>query len=421
MRISIGFALVAHFCLFPLSSIHGSDLIPKSLQFDWPTWRGPTGDNVAPCQQAPLHWGKTNNVVWKTPVPGRGHSSPVVVGDHIFLTTADEKKAIQSVLAFHRQTGRMLWKTDLFQGGLDKKAHKRNTQATCTVACDGQRVFASFMNGGAVWVTALDLEGKQVWQTKVGPFVSFWGYSASPALYKSMVLVAADHSKGGYLAALNRETGKIVWKQSRPKIRNYPSPVVHNVAGRNQLLIAGCDLLASYDPNTGKPLWSAEATTEECVGTIVTDGGLVFASGGYPKEGTVAVRADGSGEIVWQNPTEIYAPSLLAHDGYLYTATDKGVAICWQAATGKVMWKERLGGVFNSSPVLVGDRIYVTGEEGRTYIFRADPGQWKLIATNDLGDEVFATPAICGGRIFMRVAERQVRKRQEWLYCIGQK
>jgi outer membrane protein assembly factor BamB len=387
----------------------------------WPGWRGPHGNGKVPEAKPPLKWDATTGILWKTPVPGRGHSSPTIQGTRIFLTTADEVGKTQSVLAFDRETGKRLWEKVLFTDGLDGKAHKRNTQASSSVACDGEKVFALFMNAGAIQLTALSPDGAEIWRKEVGKFTSHWGYSASPILHGGSILVAADHKDGGFVTALSRATGEILWSQQRPKSPNYPPPIVSKVAGKEQVLMAGCNFLSSYDPASGKPLWSVNATTEECVGSVVVDGDLAFASGGYPKSETVAVRADGSGEIVWRNNTKVYVPSMLAHDGHLYAINDSGMAFCWDAATGNEKWKERLGGVFNASPVLAGDHIFVAREDGTTFVIKPDPAKMTVVSENKLGSEVFATPSFAGNRIYLRVAEIIDGKRQEFLYCVGAK
>ena len=355
-------------------------MLPANAGQNWPAWRGPNSDGKVPEENPPLKWDESTAVLWKTAVPGKGHSSPTVFGDRIFLATGDDENQSQTVLAFDRESGKSLWQKTLFTGfEKDARLHKRNSLATCTVACDGERVFALFMNNAAVQLTALSLEGEVQWQQKVGDFKSHWGYSTSPILYKDMILVAADHADGGYVVALERKSGKVIWKQDRPKSPNYPPPVVCSVAGKDQIIIAGCKMLAAYDPANGKPLWSAEgATTEECVGSVVVDGDLAFASGGYPKSETVAVKADGSGEVVWRNEVQVYVPSMLTHEGYLYAITDKGVAHCFEAATGKEMWKERLGGIFNASPVLAGEHIFISNQDGTTFVIKPDPK--KLVA-----------------------------------------
>lgn len=171
------------------NSLHSAD--------DWPQWRGPTSDSKALGADPTLTWGPGENVVWRTAVPGRGHSSPTVVGDQIFITTADEQAKAQLVISYRRSTGKEQWRLTAFKGGFDKKAHKRNSQASCSVASNGERLFACFMNGGAVWLLAIDLEGKEIWRKRVGDFVSYWGYGASPTLHGGNVIVAADHSEGG--------------------------------------------------------------------------------------------------------------------------------------------------------------------------------------------------------------------------------
>ncbi len=387
---------------------------------DWPWWRGPTRDGIAePGQQPPLEWSETKNVIWKANVPGRGHASPTVVGNRIFLPTADEQQEVQSVLCYDRRTGKELWKTDVHHGKFERRGHKKSSLASATIACDGERLYVNFLHDEAIVTTALDLDGKQVWQTRVSDFVTHQGFGSSPAIYKSLVLVSTDNKAGGVMAALDRRSGKIVWKQERPKQPNYTSPAILSIGGRDQAVLAGCDHVASFDPLTGKLLWEIEGSTTECVGSIVTDGQLVFASGGYPKKLTQAIRADGSGKVVWENSVQTYVPSMLVHDGYLYTVTDPGIAMCFDAASGKEMWKARLGGTFNTSLVLVGDLLFAANQEGKTFIFKAKPDGYEQVAENQLGDEVYATPAICGGRIYSRVARQEGDERQEWLYCIG--
>lgn len=386
---------------------------------DWPWWRGPSRNGVAnPDQDPPTQWSATQNVVWKTPVPGRGHSSPTVVGRHVYLATADEQADTQSVLCFDRATGKPVWASEVHRGGMMRK-HEKSTGASGTVACDGQSVYVSFANGGAVFVTALSVDGKQRWQTKIADYVIHQGFGASPALYRSLVIAAADSHAGGVVAALERKTGKIVWKHARPKEPNYTSPIILHVGGRDQLFMTGCNQFLSLDPQGGETLWETKGTTTECVTSTVSDGTRVFSSGGYPKNHLAAVLADGSGKIAWETRDRVYVPSLLVHDGHLYGVLDAGVAVCWQSDTGKEQWKKRLGGEFSASPVLVGDKIYAASDIGETFIFRADPKQYEEIGVNKLGEAVMGSPTICGGRVYLRVVEQLDGKRQESLVCLG--
>jgi hypothetical protein len=400
------------------AALQAEDAVPVA-ETDWPWWRGAKGDGVAPAgQDPPLTWSATENVVWKADVPGRGHGSPTVFGDHVYLAACDEVKDTQSVLCYERASGRLLWETEVHRGGSMRK-NAKSTGASSTAACDGERVFINFPNGGAVWTTALTREGKQLWRTKISDYVIHQGYGSSPIPHGPRLLVSADHHGGGVVGALDRKTGAFVWKRERPKVPNYTSPVVLRAAGREQLVMTGCDLVTSLDPATGKLLWEVAGATTECVTSTVTDGTHVYTSGGYPRNHLAAVKADGSGTIAWQTGDRVYVPSLLARDGHLYGVLDAGMAACWEAATGKEKWKQRLGGAFSASPVLVGDRIYATNEAGETFVYRADPAQFTQLARSRLGDEAFATPAVCGGRIYARVAERAGGRRQERLYCIG--
>jgi outer membrane protein assembly factor BamB len=324
------------------------------------------------------------------------------------------------VLCFDRTTGRELWNRVIHRGGFVMK-NKKASLASSSLACDGERVFINFFNAGAVYTTALSRDGKQLWQTKITDYVPHQGYGSSPALHGPLVIVSADNKGGGAIAGLNRVTGKIVWRNKRPKFPNYASPIILTLAGKDQLLFTGCNLVSSFNPLTGKKLWEIEGSTTECVTSIVTDGKLVFTSGGYPKNHMSAIRADGSGKMVWQNKVRVYVPSMLTHQGYLYAVTDAGVARCWKSSTGDDAWTARLGGTFSASPVLAAGHIFATNEKGKTFVFEASPEAFELIAENELGNETLATPAICGSRIYMRVAVRSNGQRQEMLYCIGRK
>jgi len=244
---------------------------------DWPAWRGPTRDGIAgPGQNQPLHWSETEGVLWKVPLPGRGHGSPTVVGDCVYLAIAEADN--QSILCLNRNTGKTQWKTKVHGGQPDPGHHSNSSAASSTVACDGSRLYINFLNDGAVYTSALDLTGKLLWQHKVCDFVTQQGFGSSPVLYSSRVIVSADNRGGGVIAALNRETGEMVWSQPRPKIPNYTSPALVQACGRTQVVLAGCNLISSFDPGNGKKLWELEGSTEECVVTPVTDGTRIFTS-----------------------------------------------------------------------------------------------------------------------------------------------
>jgi outer membrane protein assembly factor BamB len=301
------------------------------------------------------------------------------------------------------------------------RKNSKSTSASSTPACDGKRIYVNFANSDSVFLTCLDLAGKQLWQKEISKYVEHQGYGSSPAIYQSLVIVNADNKGGGAIVALDRENGQEVWRRQRPIKPNYPSPIVLRAAGRDQLFMTGCDLVTSLDPMTGETIWEAAGATTECVTSTVTDGVRIFTSGGYPKNHISAVRADGSSKLDWETKDRVYVPSLLFREGYLYGVLDAGVAACWKADTGEEVWKSRLGGTFSASPTLIGETIYATNETGETFIFRASPKAFELIAKNQLGEEVLATPVFVGNRIYYRANLPQEGKRQEFLICIGSK
>ena len=233
------------------------------------------------------------------------------------------------------------------------------------------------------------------------------------------MLVSADNRAGGALVAISRATGQVVWKHSRPKKANYTSPIVLRVSGKDQALMVGTNLVSSYDPRTGKKLWEIEGATTECVTSVVSDGTRIFTSGGYPRNHVQALLADGSGKTAWQNSQRVYVPSMVAHNHTLYAVLDAGIATAWDTTTGKTLWKKRLGGTFTSSLVLAGGNLYATDESGRTTVFAASRERLDVKATNRLGQQTYSSMAICGGRIFHRVATSD-GGRKEWLYCLAQ-
>lgn len=386
---------------------------------DWPSWRGPNRNGIAQDgQNPPVQWSETENIVWKAAIPGRGHSSPTVVGDRVYLATSDPVRLSQSVLCLDRKTGKQIWLSEVHPSGGDPGKQSHSSAASSTVSYDAGQLFISFLNGGAIYTSCLNRDGKLKWQQKICSFVTHQGFAASPVVYGSRVIVSADHKGGGVITALNRRTGASIWTESRPKIPNYTTPAILEVAGRTQMVLAGCNLVSSFDPLTGKKLWEIAGSTEECVGSAVTDGKRVFVGGGYPKNHTMAVEADGSGRIAWQNTARVYVPSMIAKDGFLYAVMDAGLAVCWKSDTGEEVWKERLGGDFFASPILVNNRIYASNVGGKTFVFEASPSAFKLIGTNQLGNEAYASPVICGSRVYLRVAVKG-DPRQEFLYCVG--
>jgi len=359
-------------------------------------------------------------VRWRVPIPGRGLSTPVVARQMVVVTTATEEA--QYVLAYHRESGDLLWQRRVHEGSLPDRMHRKNSAATPTVAADEDGIYAVFHNGGRVFLTALDDSGELRWQRDAGPFVCDYrfGYAPSPALFEGKVYVVSEFEEGGFLAAFRAGDGEEVWRVPREIKTSYSSPIVGTVAGRPQLLLSGGEQVTSYDPATGAVLWQAEGCTKATCGTAVWSDAAVFVSGGFPNRETIAVLADGSARVLWRVEDKSYEQSLLYHEGHVYAFNDNGIAVCWDAETGEERWKERLGGPVSASPVLVGDRIYATNEQGVTFVFRADPERFEKLAEMKLGDEGFASLVMVGNQVYLRTAHHAGEDRQEYLYSLAE-
>ena len=398
------------------------DFPQLSAERDWPWWRGPTRNGISQSATVPITFSETENLVWKVRVPGRGHSSPTVVGSRVFLTTSNPSEKTQSVIAFDRETGKSIWQVEVNQGGFPEKNHPKNTEASTTVASDGERLFATFYHHDKVVAVSLDFDGHILWEKNVcrfRPRTYEYGYAPSPILYQNTVIVSAEYDGDSFITAFDRKSGERVWQSPRPTMITFSTPVIAHVGGKDQMLISGANKISSYDPSQGKPLWMADGTSFATCGTIVWENDVVFASGGFPKAETVAVKADGSGDVLWWNNQKCYEQSMLAYDGYLYALNDNGVMFCWRGVDGKEMWKERLKGPVSASPVLAGGHLYWANELGTIYALRPTPERFELVAQNQVGTDAFPSPAICGGQIFLRVGFGSGVERQEWLYCFA--
>ena len=383
----------------------------------WPWWRGPEANGVSPDLHAPLRWSESDNVLWKSKVPGRGHSSPIIWGDKVFVTSADETVNTQTVLCYDRKTGGLVWCTPVHQDGF-VRISSLNTHASATPACDGERVLATFLNRDALWVSALGMEGELLWQTEAGPFVSVHGGGPSPAVYGPYVFVNGDNKEYGFVAALSRMTGELVWRTDRATYHHgsYATPVVASLAGRPQLLLTGLGRTTGYDPATGRVLWSCRGPANQTANSVALADPYVFACGGDPQRVFLCVRADGDGDVtdthvLWQTEKEVpNISSPLFYNGRIYAITDYGVASCLDAMAGDVLWQKRLRGPFFASPVASGGHVYVAAKSGTTFVFKDAP-QRTLVAENKLDGSIYASPAICQGQLFIRSDEA--------LYCIG--
>jgi outer membrane protein assembly factor BamB len=415
---------------------------------NWPQWRGPESQGISTDTGIPTEWSNTTNVQWKTPLPGKGHSSPIVWGKYIFLTTSVEGPVIPDakpfkhilgnqefkhpdwagsdhsytlkVLCVEATTGKLLWERTAYEGGVFDHRHKKNTYASPTAATDGHFVFAFF---GSEGLYCYDFKGKQIWKVSLGGIPQLgMGPGASPVVYENLVIVTCDQDAGdsSYMVALDKKTGKEVWRITRKARATWATPVLVKTAKRVELVVSGAETVVSYDPVTGKEIWRCEGVVSHAIPTPVTDGDVIYLSAGSQAKKAIAVRLGGSGDltntpnVIWKyEKGTAYVPSPILYGEYLYLMTDKGLITCIEARTGKVVYE---GGrvpvptTFTASPVAFDGKILLTSEDGDTFVLKAGPAH-EVLRTNSLGEPIYASPAIAGGKIYIRGEKN--------LYCIA--
>ncbi len=391
--------------------------VPAAVRAEnWPCWRGPRGDGTSLEKNIPVRWSATENIRWKVPVPGTGHASPIVWEDRIFLVSCLEEKQQRILLCYDRPSGKLLWQRVVLTAPLERK-HRLNSYASSTPATDGERVYVTFLDRQWMFVAAYDFQGRQLWAVRPGVFHSRHGYCSCPVLYRDLVIVNGDHDGDSYIVALDRRTGRTVWKVPREfKTRSYVTPIIRRLAGRTQMILSGSKCVTSYDPDTGRLLWIVHGPTEQFVASMVDNGHLVFLTAGYPERHILAIRPDGTGNvtkthIVWRTRQgAAYVPSPVVVGEHLYVVSDQGVATCFEAETGRVRWRKRLGVRFSASPVVAEGRIYFQADDGTTTVVQAGP-RFRRLAVNRLGEYTYASAAVSQGNIFIRS--------EKHLWCIG--
>lgn len=392
----------------------------------WHVWRGRDGNNhAAATANVPESWNLATgeNVRWKTEIPGRGHSTPIVVDNAIFLTTAELESETQSLVKFDRASGKRLDQWVVHRGGLPANIHSNNSHASPTPAFDGEHIIVTFHTSDAIVATAMTTDGEQVWQTRVSSFRPNqfeFGYGASPLVVDDHVMIAAEYdgAESG-LYALDRKTGKEVWKTRRPVNLNFATPIAIEIHGRTSVVLAGADLVAGYDPVTGKEQWSVSASTEAMCGTAVWKDNRIIVSGGNPQSGTWCISPDAA-NVVWQNRVMCYEQSPIVVGDFVYAVADNGVAYCWQIDDGKEMWRNRLfAGRISASPLLVQGQLMIAAEDGMMFVVPANPNRFDVLHENPTGDSIFASPVAVDDVLLVRTGVREAGTRQEYLVAIG--
>ena len=413
---------------------------------DWPQWRGPSSQGISEEAGLPARWSARENVAWKVKLAGFGASSPIVTGGFVIVTSQlgsyaggsggnprlardDQSLAARehaiggtrmasaeaagelflTVEAFRRADGKRLWEYRIPATGERPENHEKHNLATPTPVTDGERVYAWFGNGQ---VAALDLNGRELWRRHLGEqygsFLNDWGHGSSPALYKDLLLLLCDHRPVAYLLALDKRTGEQRWKVDRGRGRvSHSTPVVVAGPHGDELIVNSSERIDAFDPATGKQLWYAGSQRQTPIPSVVFDRGSIYMSRGYRNSDILAIRAGGRGDVTashlqWRMPNGgSYVPSILQYKGLLYMTNEVGVVTCADAATGLKIWQKRLDGIFFASPVAGDGKVYMLSETGETFVMRAGR-EAEVIAVDDLGERFLASPAISGGRIYLR-------------------
>ncbi len=384
-----------------------SSLLTTAVAEDWPMWRGPRGDGINLEDKAPLNWSATEKIAWKTPLPGVARSSPIVIGDHVFVTTGDVDDQSRRVLACDRATGKLLWNVAVHHGA-GGRMHRFNTTASSTPAADNKRVYAVFNDDQGLIVAALDHAGAVVWTVSPGSFVSNHGFAASPVLYGAGVIVNGQQDGSAFVVMLDRATGKELWRYTPAvSIRSFSTPVIIEHDGQDQLILTGSTQTVALNPVNGEKIWFAAGPSEKFVCTPSVGHGMVFSFGGSDEKRAMAVRLGGQGDVlashvVWRNEKAMpYVPSPLLVGDFLHIVNDAGIYTCLDPVSGKTLQTGRKLGSVYSSPVSIAGRVYFFEDSGRCTVIE-NSAAFKVLATNELSEEVMTTPALADGRIFVR-------------------
>lgn len=383
---------------------------------DWPEFRGPTQQGHAKVERVPLQWTESENVAWRIELPGEGWSSPVVVGDRIYLTAAEKVEGTDPpdyrlvALAIEAPTGRVAWRTPVFRQKGDEAPpiHSKNSHASPTPIVEGDRLYVHF---GHMGTACLSLRGDVIWKTNELTYNPVHGNGGSPVIVDDLLILACDGGADPVVAALDKSNGRVAWKTPRnvetPKTFSFCTPLPIRVKDKTQVIVPGSGIVAAYDPASGEEIWRVRHGGYSVIPRPVFGHGLVFISTGYEAPVVMAIRPDGSGDVTDTHVAWTlkrggpHTPSMLLVDDALYMVSDRGVASCLEATSGKTLWQERLGGNYSASPVYAAGRIYFQDEQGTTHVVAAKKTFEKL-AENKVPERTLASLAVIEGTIFLR-------------------
>ena len=384
---------------------------------NWPNWRGPNGDGTSAEINLPVKWDSVTNVLWKSEVPGSGHSSPIIWENKLFTLSAISETQEKMLLCYDAENGDLLWQKTIIKSDFENK-HNDNSFASGTPATDGKLVYVSVLDKDDVLVAAYDFSGKQVWVQRPGKFSSPHGYSCSPALFEDKVIINGDSQGEAFVAALNKIDGRIIWKVDHDKpAHSFSTPIFREIAGKKQMIFCGNKEIASYNPDDGSRYWWVNGPSEDfCSSPVYNEKlGLVLVSSAWPQRHLLAIKPDGNGDVtdshvVWQTTKgAYYVPSPVCTDDYLFSTMTNGQVHCIEVTTGNTLWTENLGKQY-SSPVLANGLVYMPNDNGVITVIK--PGsEFEMVAQNSIGEKMNASPAISKGKIYLR-GDRHI-------YCIG--
>ncbi|MGE0758610.1 MAG: PQQ-binding-like beta-propeller repeat protein [Pirellulaceae bacterium] len=387
---------------------------PGAAEENWSGWRGARGDGISRHREVPLSWTPSENIAWKTPLAGAGRSSPIIWGRRVFLTTSLPTDHTRHVLCLDIATGQVMWDTVVHRGA-EGKMHKFNTPASSTPTTDGERVYAIFIDEQGMQVVATDVQGRIVWSKRPGTFYSQHGFAASPVLYRDGLVVNGHQDGEAFVVMLDARTGEERWRY-KPAInlRSFSTPVLTQQDGRDLLILTGASQTAALDPLDGQLIWHVQGPSEKFVCTPSVGHGMVFSFGGSPEKIAMAIRLGGSGNVAashvaWRIERGMpYVPTPLLYGDLLHIVNDLGIYTCLEPATGKTLFSKRAFGPMYSSPIAVEERIYFFEDTGRCTVVR-NGRDLDVLATNELGAEVYTTPAVADGCLIVRTVSHVVR------------
>lgn len=400
---------------------------------NWPAWRGPHGDGTCDERGLPTTWSRTERVAWKTPLPERGNSTPIVWEDRVFLTQSLEKEGRRTLMCFDRQEGRLLWQ----QGSKwdkEEATHGTNPMCSASPVTDGERIVVWF---GSAGLFCYDFQGRLLWKRDLGPQRHIWGYGSSPVLHGDLCFLHFGPGERTFLIAVNKRTGETVWQHDEPinkagtseaKFSNadyygsWSTPLIRTIDGRAELIISFPFRLCAFDPGTRRELWTSTGINSLVYTSPLFAEGIVVAMGGFGGM-TVALKAGGNGDVTKENRlwrharTKQRIGSGTIHNGLIFIHDDPGIAECIDLLTGKLVWEQRLTGEgtpgTNWSSVMIADGLcYTLTQGGDCFVFRAGP-QFELVATNSLGEHSNSSVVASDGQLFLRTYKH--------LWCIGTK